>query len=308
MREFFAGGVDRLCREGNGVRMNPRLAAGAGVVSVFLLVSGSGAAVAYAHPGDSRGSDRGHSADRGGDHGGGSGNGKHGNDRRDSKRPADSKRGGDAKGPGAAPSSRVGSGREDLPNPSPGNRSAAVDPESAGRTASPGPSANRTASASRAATPDASANRSAVAAPPVEAPATIAVTGGPVASGGSGVASAPAAAFEPPQVTIGNGRAPESRGPQSENRWPSTALAPAGPVPAQPVLPPPLVPAPPAPAPLDRVGTPPAVVGQFVVAPGAGTNDPLWGLAGLLLIPVAGAALGYRQARAAQAAERIGRP
>ncbi|UUO00757.1 hypothetical protein M4D79_18400 [Mycolicibacterium novocastrense] len=282
--------------------MNPRLAAGAGVVSVFLLVSGSGAAVAYAHPGDSRGSDRGHSADRGGNHGGGSGNGKHGNDRRDSKRPTDSKRGGDANGPGAPPSSRVGSGREDVPKPSPVDRSAAVDPESAGRTASPGPSANR------AATPDASANRAAVAAaaPPVEAPVNTTVAGGPVASGGSGAASAPAPAFEPPQATIGNGRAPQSPGPQSETRWQTGAPAPAGPVPAPPVLPP-LSPAPSAPAPLGGVGIPPTVVRQFVVAPGAGTSDPLWGLAGLLLIPVAGAALGYRQARAAQAAERIGR-
>ncbi|KUI40061.1 hypothetical protein AU198_08975 [Mycobacterium sp. GA-1199] len=283
--------------------MNPRLTAGAGVVSVFLLVSGSGAAVAYAHPGDSRGSDRGHSADRGGNHGGGSGNGKHDNDRRGSKRPTDSKRGGGANGPGAAPSSRVGSGREDVPKPSPATRSAAVDPESAGRTASPGPSANR------AATPDASANRAVVgaAAPPVEAPVNTTVPGGPVASGGSGAASSPAPAFEPPHTTFGNGRAPQSHGLPPETHWQPTAPAPAGPVPAPSVLPPPLSPAPPAPAPLDRVGTPPTVVGQFVVAPGAGTSDPLWGLAGLLLIPVAGAALGYRQARAAQAAERIGR-
>nr|CRL67836.1 hypothetical protein CPGR_00629 [Mycolicibacterium malmesburyense] len=62
------------------------------------------------------------------------------------------------------------------------------------------------------------------------------------------------------------------------------------------------------PAPSSRVDTPSAVVRQFVVAPGVGTTDPLWGIAGLLLIPVAGAALGYRQAKAAQAAERIGRP
>jgi len=34
----------------------------------------------------------------------------------------------------------------------------------------------------------------------------------------------------------------------------------------------------------------------------------MWGLAGLLLIPAAGAALGYRQARAAHAAERLRRP
>lgn len=294
--------------------MNARLAAGAGVVSVFLLVSGSGAVVAYAHPGDSRGSDRGHSADRGGGHHSrGSGNGKHDNDRRDGKRTTGSKRGGDTKGPGAAPKSRVGSGRDGLAQPSPDSRPGAViAPESAGRTApdSAGRAAAPDVSASRAAAPDVSASRSAVAGatPPVEAPVNTASSTGPITSGGSGAASAPAPAFEPPQVMFGNGRAPQSRELRPEIGWQPPALAPSAPVPAQPVLTPPLSPTPPAPAPLGPVSTPPAVVRQFVVAPGAGTSDPLWGLAGLLLIPVAGAALGYRQARAAQAAERIGRP
>ncbi|OBB74293.1 hypothetical protein [Mycobacterium sp. 852014-52144_SCH5372336] len=294
--------------------MNARLAAGAGVVSVFLLVSGSGAVVAYAHPGDSRGSDRGHSADRGGGHlSRGSGNGKHDNDRRDGKRTTGSKRGGDTNGPGAAPKSRVGSGRDGLAQPSPDSRPGAViAPESAGRTApdSAGRAAAPDVSASRAAAaPDVSASRSAVAdaTPPVEAPVNTA-SAAPVASGGSGAASAPGPAFEPPQVTFGNGRVPQSRDLQPETGWQPPALAPSAPVPAQPIPTTPLSPAPPAPAVLDPVATPPAVVRQFVVAPGAGTSDPLWGLAGLLLIPVAGAALGYRQARAAQAAERIGRP
>ncbi|OBF92332.1 hypothetical protein A5790_14365 [Mycobacterium sp. 852002-51152_SCH6134967] len=297
--------------------MNARLAAGAGVVSVFLLVSGSGAVVAYAHPGDSRGSDRGHSADRGGGHHSrGSGNGKYDNDRRDGKRTTGSKRGGDTNGSGAAPKSRVGSGRDGLAQPSPDSRPGAViAPESAGRAAAPDVSASRAAaapdvSASRAAAaPDVSASRSAVGAtPPAEVPVNTASSAAPVASGGSGAASAPAPAFEPPQVAFGNGRAPHSRDLQPETDWQPPALAPSAPVPAQPIPTTPLSPAPPAPAVLDPVATPPAVVRQFVVAPGAGTSDPLWGLAGLLLIPVAGAALGYRQARAAQAAERIGRP
>ncbi|WP_094285525.1 hypothetical protein [Mycobacterium lehmannii] len=294
--------------------MNARLAAGAGVVSVFLLVSGSGAVVAYAHPGDSRGSDRGHSADRGGGHDSrGSGNGKHDNDRRDGKRITGSKRGGDTNGPGTVPKSRVGSGRNGLAQPSPDNRPGPViAPESAGRTASPGASAAAPdVSASRAVAPDVSASRSAVAGatPPVEAPVNTTLSTGPIASGGSGAASAPAPAFEPPQVAFGNGRTPQSRDSQPETHWQPPALAsPSAPVPAQPVLTPPLSPAPPAPAPLEPLATPPPVVRQFVVAPGAGTSDPLWGLAGLLLIPVAGAALGYRQARAAQVAERIGRP
>jgi hypothetical protein len=50
----------------------------------------------------------------------------------------------------------------------------------------------------------------------------------------------------------------------------------------------------------------PGVV-QRLVAPTAGMADPLWGVAGLLLIPAAGAILGYRQARAAEAIAKLGR-
>ncbi|OBB35025.1 hypothetical protein [Mycobacterium sp. 852002-51961_SCH5331710] len=294
--------------------MNPRLAAGAGVVSVFFLLSGSGAAVAYAHPGDSRGSDRGHSSDRGGSHGRGSNNGKHDNDRRDGNRPGGSKQGGGLNRPGAAPESRVGSGREDLKTTSGNRLSVAPGPETAGRAASSPQPAARVASTpqpeARVAAGPESANRSAVAgvAPVVEAPVGIASVAGPVAAGGSGAAGALAPAFEPPQVTFGNGRTPQSRGPAPEAGGESPAVpAPAVPAPALPAPMPPESLPPLAPTPLSRDTAPPAVVRQFVVAPGAGTTDPLWGIAGLLVIPVAGAALGYRQARAAQAAERIGR-
>jgi hypothetical protein len=47
---------------------------------------------------------------------------------------------------------------------------------------------------------------------------------------------------------------------------------------------------------------------QLGVAPASKLTDPLWGIAGLLLIPAAGAVLGYRQARAAQGAEKLRRP
>ncbi|KUI18781.1 hypothetical protein AU193_16240 [Mycobacterium sp. GA-1285] len=240
--------------------MNPRLAATAGVVSVVLLATGPGAALAQARPGDSRGSDRGHSADRGGNH-----------DSGDAKRATGSKRAGGIDGPGTGPESRVGSGRDDLAKP---------------------PSSNRPAVTA--------------ATPAVEVPVNAASASDPVASGGSGAASAPAPAFEPPHVMFGNGREPESRNPEAETGWQPPPLA--FEASEQPLSPPPLSPAPPVPATLDWEATPSAVVRQFVVAPGAGTSDPMWGLAGLLLIPVAGAALGYRQARAAQAVERIGRP
>jgi hypothetical protein len=48
------------------------------------------------------------------------------------------------------------------------------------------------------------------------------------------------------------------------------------------------------------------VVEQLVAEPTGGL-DPLWGVAGLLLIPAAGAILGYRQARAAHSAAELGR-
>src|SRR5260370_456969 len=44
-----------------------------------------------------------------------------------------------------------------------------------------------------------------------------------------------------------------------------------------------------------------------LVAPTAGMADPLWGVAGLLLIPATGAILGCRQARAAEAIAKLGR-
>jgi hypothetical protein len=58
---------------------------------------------------------------------------------------------------------------------------------------------------------------------------------------------------------------------------------------------------------ISPVGEQPGVVRQLVVAPTSGLGDPLWGVAGLLLIPAAGAILGYRQARASHAAAELGR-
>jgi hypothetical protein len=46
---------------------------------------------------------------------------------------------------------------------------------------------------------------------------------------------------------------------------------------------------------------------QLGVAPATDWSNPLWGIAGLLLIPAAGAVLGYRQARATQAMDRLRR-
>jgi hypothetical protein len=124
-------------------------------------------------------------------------------------------------------------------------------------------------------------------------------------SGGSGSdhPGAPGADFNPPRVTVGNGRSPGIQSDDPEPRWRTPA--------AEPASPPPPPPPPPAPAPppswADRIYSPPPVTQKLGVTPASELTDPLWGIAGLLLIPAAGAVLGYRQARAAQAADRLHR-
>ncbi|MCV7240317.1 hypothetical protein [Mycolicibacterium celeriflavum] len=273
-------------------------------MSAVLLLGGSGAAVASAHPGDSHGSDRGSSSDRGRDnHGRGSDNDDHDTGRRDhdsGDRNGTGNRGGGTEKTGGSPSSRVGSGREDLPQLSSSNRSAVAD---------------KSDSAAPSSVSGGSAERVAASGGPVVSEST---AGSETSTGSVGVASSPGgsdapgarvSAFDPPQVTFGNGRSPGIQSGGSEP--PRQAPAPVPAAPAPPPPPPPLPPPPPpkpAPAWVHRVATPPASARQFVVAPGAGSTDPLWGIAGLLVIPAAGAVLGYRQARAAQAAERVRRP
>jgi hypothetical protein len=129
--------------------------------------------------------------------------------------------------------------------------------------------------------------------------------GGSDLNGGPGSARSDArnSGFNPPRVTVGNGRTPGIlSGDDSEPRWRTPVAEPAPPPP-----PPPPPVAPVEPSWVDRIATPPALPKQLAVAPAADWTDPLWGIAGLLLIPAAGAALGYRQARASHAAERLGR-
>ncbi len=108
--------------------------------------------------------------------------------------------------------------------------------------------------------------------------------------------------FKKPKVTFGDGRTPGVRAPDTEPRWRGGAPEPAPPPPPPEVITVPLNP----PA-VSPVRDTPGVVQQLVVAPASGVGDPLWGVAGLLLIPAAGAILGVRQARASQAAAELGR-
>ena len=105
-----------------------------------------------------------------------------------------------------------------------------------------------------------------------------------------------------PKVTFGDGRTPGVQDRDPEPRWRGGAPEPAPPPP-----PPEVITVPLNPPTISPVGEQPGVVRQLVVAPTSGLGDPLWGVAGLLLIPAAGAILGYRQARASHAAAELGR-
>lgn len=251
-------------------RLSPRRTACAGVLAAFLLLSGS-ATVALADPGGSH-SDRGNSPDRGN----GDGNGRGESDRGDDDRRGDDDEAG--KGGVESPEVRFGSGRigtADVAELAPSLAAGSGGGSAESRSAAPGESVLGGFGA-----------------------------GAPGRSG-SDRAGAPGARFDPPRVTIGNGRTPGIQKRDSEPRWRTPAVEPA------PAAPPP-APAAPAPAPPPAVVAPaptaPVLTQQLGVAQPADWSDPLWGLAGLLLIPAAGAVLGYRQARAAHAAERLRRP
>lgn len=251
-------------------RSNPRLVAGVGVVSVFLLVGGPSVAVAIAEPGHSGRGGRDNSDRNWGEAGGGSKRG--GDDRGDRRGNSDSNRKSDRKSDGGfrgdddgptfgdvdAPQSRVGSGRTEVQQLAPGEVSLGEDSEES-----------------------ASSNRS-----------------------GSDHPGSPEADFEPPRVTVGNGRSP---GVQDDVREPRIGYTAPEPAPAPPPPPPPPPPAAPEPSWADRISTPPVMPRQLGVATAADWSEPLWGIAGLLLIPAAGAVLGYRQARAAQAVAELRR-
>jgi hypothetical protein len=118
------------------------------------------------------------------------------------------------------------------------------------------------------------------------------------ARAGSDYSPDPSGSFKPPKVTFGDGRTPDV-----QNNDGPPGIRHAVPEPA----PPPPRPVAPAPSWADGIYLPPVVPQQLGVTQAADLTDPLWGIAGLLLIPAAGAILGYRQARAAQAAAELGR-
>jgi hypothetical protein len=126
---------------------------------------------------------------------------------------------------------------------------------------------------------------------------------GPSARSGSDLGRAPAGSGRTPRVRIGNGRPPVVRHRDFDppSQLPVTPAEVAPPAPERVVID---LPQPPQ---IDR-GQPPRLMPKLGAVQTSSPSDPLFGLAGLLLIPAVGAALGYRQARAAQDAARSGRP
>jgi len=113
----------------------------------------------------------------------------------------------------------------------------------------------------------------------------------------------PGQQFKPPRVTFGDGRTPGIQDHDPGPHWGWYAPEPAPPPPPPPPPPPVIAPTPPRPEHVQPRG-----IQQLVVAPTAALHDPFFGLAGLLLIPAAGAILGYRQARASQDADKLRQP
>lgn len=266
-------------------RSNPRLAAGIGITVLFFLLGGPGAAIAFSDPGGEH-SDRGgnsssdgNGSGRGTSRGGGSDDADNGGSRSTNtntntnsggNRHAEADAGTDDDG--VTPKVRFGSGRDDQQQwVSPGGNAA----QSSSTSASVGSGDSGATGAT-----------------------------GPGADPGS---SGPGAVngFQSPRVTFGNGRTPgaDTDGPGRGWRTPASGSG------SQPAPQPPPPPAPPPPPSwVHRIATHPAPTKQLGVAPAADLSDPLWGVAGLLLIPAAGAVLGYRQARAAQAVEKLRLP
>jgi hypothetical protein len=112
----------------------------------------------------------------------------------------------------------------------------------------------------------------------------------------------PPGAFKPPKVTFGDGRTPGVQNTDPEPRWRGGGAEPPPPPP-----PPAIAVVDIAPPPSTNRTPKPPVIRQLIVAPAAELTGPMWGVAGLLLIPAAGAILGYRQARAAEAVAKLGR-
>lgn len=253
-------------------RMRGSVAAGVALVAAVVTIGGPGIAAASADP-DRGGShhDRGRSDDRDrGDRGDRPGERRgHGDGRR-----SESRADGDSSQSGGSDGS--GSDGDTAPRGTTGTSSGSASDTNA--TAEPEPAVGR--------------------------PTAPAATDG----GGGGVpaeADAPTV-HEPPAVVVGNGRSPGllSSGPAGAEDRRTAVSTPRPDVPAAPVLlpqaPPTAIPA------VDTESQRPRVFsGMWSPVGAGGSSNTLFGLAGLILIPLAGVWLGHRQALGARAARDL---
>jgi hypothetical protein len=282
-------------------RSKLRTVAGAGSIAAFLLVGGAAIPVVSADPGHTR---DGNGSHRGGDSRRDAGTGRNGQDRGERGR---DDRGGWQRGGGSiGPDRTTGPDRRNDPsdrNPADGSdRTAELDPNRTGTTARSDEVVTDSSSASRRSVTTATAVPEAPTPLPV-VPARRGAGGGG-GGGGSGAAAVTdpgASAFTAPPVTIGNGRSPGILTGPHEGAPSRAAPDVAGPAVTPPAVTPQLPPS-------DRldVAPPQRTVAALWAAAAPGRPDGvLFGLAGLILAPIAGAWLGYRQARASRAAAKL---
>jgi hypothetical protein len=276
--------------------------AGAGSVAAFLLVGGAAIPVVSADPGHSHG---GNDSQRGG-------NSRDGD--RDS-RDRDGQRGGQGRDDGGwqrdddpfGPGGMTGPNDWNDPSsltPSDGaNRTGTLQPNQSGVTTRTGTTSRSepvTDSSVTVVQSPVTVRRVAGAATPAT-PAVPAVPARPVSAGGGASPVTAAPPVRAPAVTVGNGRSPgiltgrPERAPRPTGTAPN--VAPAVTQPAATHLPP-----------TDRLDVAPTeriVASLWAAAAPGRPGGLLFGLAGLILAPMAGAWLGYRQARASRAAARL---
>lgn len=285
-----------------------RTVAGAGTVAAFLMVGGAAIPVVSADPGHSH---DGNNSQRGG-------NSRDGD--RDS-RDRDGQRGGQGRDDDGGwqrdddpfgPGGMTGPNRRNDPsslNPSDGaNRTGTLKPNQTGVTTRTGTASRSevvTDSSVRVVESPVTVRRVAGVATPaavIPTPAVPAVPAGPVSDGGGASPVAAAPPVGSPAVTVGNGRSPgiltgrPERAPRSTGTTPNVAPA---------VTPPAATLQLPQPYRLDVAPAEPMVASLWAAAPPVRPDGLLFGLAGLILAPIAGAWLGYRQARASRAAAQL---
>ncbi|MBJ7336268.1 hypothetical protein [Mycolicibacterium sp.] len=267
-----------------------RLAAGVGVAFAIVMAGGPGVAVASADPGSSRSSSD-QSRDRG-----------------------------DRKGPrGNQPGARGDTRHGDAPGGGRGQRTGDEHPTT--DTSGRGSPARTTPQTSTATTTTAS-RASTVAPTQVVVPDVSTAPTGGVDRGGSTPGAVGESTTERvvPVVTFGDGRSPGVQAPEPSTEPVSTLSISALPDPppavivvSAPPVPSPDVPPPPAP-PLPTTDRDPWSLSDTPVTSFWGTIRPGWpagvlfGLAGLLLAPIAGVWLGHRQARAVKSASQLVSP